>query len=59
MSKGRVTREADAEMRRLLVRAARAALSCKKDSSLKRWGKSPVERLGKGKVVVALARKKP
>ena len=44
-------------MRRLLVQAAHAGLNCRKDSSLKRWGEGLVERLGKGKAVVALARK--
>ena len=44
-------------MRRLLVQAAHATLNCRKDSSLKRWGEGLVERLGKGKAVVALARK--
>jgi hypothetical protein len=44
-------------MRRLLVQAAHAALSCRKDSSLKRWGEGLVARLGKSKAVVALARK--
>lgn len=55
--RGRITREGDTEMRRLLVQAAHAALQCHKDSSLKRWAESLVERLGKGKAVVALARK--
>ena len=55
--RGRITREGDAEMRRLLVQAAHAALSCKKESALKRWGESLVERVGKSKAVVALARK--
>ncbi|MCP4200758.1 MAG: IS110 family transposase [bacterium] len=55
--RGRITREGDTEMRRLLVQAAHAALSCRKDSSLKLWGESLVERLGKSKAVVALARK--
>jgi len=55
--RGRITREGDSEMRRLLVQAAHAALNCRKDSSLKRWGEGLVERLGKGKAVVALARK--
>ncbi len=55
--RGRITREGDAEMRRLLVQAAHAALNCRKESSLKNWAESLVERLGKGKAVVALARK--
>jgi transposase len=55
--RGRITREGDTEMRRLLVQAAHAALNCRTDSSLKRWAEGLVERLGKGKAVVALARK--
>ena len=55
--RGRITREGDPEMRRLLVQAAHAALRSRKDSSLKRWGEGLVARLGKGKAVVALARK--
>lgn len=55
--RGRITREGDAEMRRLLVQAAHAALHCRKDSALKRWAEGLVERLGKSKAVVALARK--
>jgi transposase len=55
--RGRITREGDVEMRRLLVQAAHAALHCRKDSALKRWGEALVERVGKGKAIVALARK--
>jgi transposase len=55
--RGRITREGDIEMRRLLVQAAHATLRCRQDSALKRWGERLVERLGKGKAVVALARK--
>jgi transposase len=55
--RGRITREGDTEMRRLLVQAAHATLHCRQDSALKRWGERLVERLGKGKAVVALARK--
>ncbi len=44
-------------MRRLLVQAAHAALHCRKDSALRRWGQALVERVGKSKAIVALARK--
>ncbi len=44
-------------MRRLLVQAAHCALRCRTDSSLKRWAEQLVERAGKKKAVVALARK--
>jgi transposase len=54
---GRITREGDPEMRRLLVQAAHACLLTKADSELKRWALALAERRGKGKAVVALARK--
>lgn len=55
--RGRISREGDAEMRRLLVQAAHASLQCHQDSALKRWGEGLVERRGKSKALVALARK--
>jgi len=55
--RGPITREGDCEMRRLLVQAAHAALLSKKDSLLKVWAEALVERVGKPKAVVALARK--
>ena len=55
--RGRITREGDTEMRRLLVQAAFAALRGRKDSELKRWAEQLAERVGKHKAVVALARK--
>jgi transposase len=55
--RGAITREGDGEMRRLLVQAAHAALNCRQDSALKRWAERLVERIGKRKAVVALARK--
>jgi len=54
---GRITKEGDPEMRRLLVQAAHACLLTKADSELKRWALAVAERKGKGKAVVALARK--
>ncbi len=54
---GRITKEGDPEMRRLLVQAAHACLLTKADSELKGWALSLAERKGKGKAVVALARK--
>lgn len=54
---GRITKEGDPEMRRLLVQAAHACLHTKADSELKRWALALAERKGKGKAVVALARK--
>ncbi len=55
--RGRITREGDSEMRRLLVQAAHAALHCRKDFALKRWTETLAARMGKSKAVVALARK--
>jgi len=55
--RGRITREGDREMRRLLVQAAHAALSCRQESTLKRWAESLAERSGRKKATVALARK--
>jgi transposase len=52
-----ISREGDSEMRWLLVQAAHASLAVHRDSALKRWGERLVERLGKKKAVVALARK--
>jgi len=52
-----ISREGDSEMRWLLVQAAHASLAVHRDSALKRWGQRLVERLGKKKAVVALARK--
>jgi transposase len=54
---GNITREGDKEMRALLVQAAHAALHSSKDAALLRWAKNLVERIGKHKAVVALARK--
>jgi transposase len=54
---GRITREGDPEMRRLLVQAAHACLLTKADSGLKSWARAIAERKGNGKTEVALARK--
>lgn len=54
---GRITKEGDPEMRRLLVQAAHALLRTRADSELKRWALSLAERRGKSKALVALARK--
>ena len=54
---GRITKEGDPEMRRLLVQAAHACLLTKTDSELKSWALGLAERKGKNKAVVALARK--
>ncbi len=55
--RGRITREGDSEMRRLLVQAAHSTLRCRQDFTLKRWAERLAERVGKRKALVALARK--
>lgn len=54
---GSITRQGDAEMRRLLVQAAHGCLRSRQDSDLKRWAEQLAGRIGKKKAVVALARK--
>ena len=56
-SYGRITKEGDPEMRRLLVQAALALMNSKRDTALKRWATQLEARRGKGKARVALARK--
>lgn len=56
-SYGRITKEGDPEMRRLLVQAALALMNTKKDTALKQWGTQLAARRGKQKARVALARK--
>lgn len=55
--RGHITREGDSEMRRLLVQAAHAALHCRKESALRHWAEALIERIGRKKAMVALARK--
>ncbi len=55
--RGRITKEGDADVRRLLVQAAHAHLRSRADTALKRWAAALIPRLGKRKAVVALARK--
>jgi transposase len=54
---GSITRQGDAEMRRLLVQAAHGCLRSRQDSELKRWAEQLAGRIGKKKAIVALARK--
>jgi transposase len=54
---GSITRQGDAEMRRLLVQAAHGCLRSRQDTELKRWAEQLAGRIGKKKAVVALARK--
>jgi transposase len=56
-SYGRITKEGDPEMRRLLVQAALALMNSKRDTALKRWATQLEARRGKAKARVALARK--
>jgi transposase len=54
---GRITKEGDPEMRRLLVQAAHAMLRTRADSELKTWALALAQKRGKSKAIVALARK--
>ncbi len=55
--RGRITKEGDADVRRLLVQAAHAHLRSDTDTALKRWAEGLIPRIGKRKAIVALARK--
>ena len=54
---GRITKEGDPEMRRLLVQAAHGMLNSRNSCALQLWAIKLAERRGKAKAVVALARK--
>ena len=54
---GRITKQGDPEMRRLLVQAAHALMRTRKDCQLKDWALALKERRGKQKATAALARK--
>ena len=55
--RGRITKEGDSDVRRLLVQAAHAHLRSHADTALKCWAESLIPRIGKRKAIVALARK--
>ena len=54
---GHITKQGDADVRRLLVQAAHAHLRSHVDTALKSWAESLIPRIGKRKTIVALARK--
>lgn len=54
---GRITKEGDSEMRRLLIQAAHGVMNSRKPSSLQNWAVRLAARRGKKKALVALARK--
>lgn len=54
---GKITKEGDPEMRRLLAQAAHAMMNSKKECRLKDWATEVAARRGKAKATVALARK--
>lgn len=54
---GRITKQGDPEMRRLLVQAAHGMMRSRASSHLQRWAADLAGRRGKGKAIVALARK--
>lgn len=55
--RGRITREGDSEMRRLLVQSAHTLLNSRQDSALRRWGLELAKRSGRNKAAVGVARK--
>lgn len=55
--RGRITKQGDPDVRRLLVQAAHAHLRSHVDTALKHWAESLIPRIGKRKAIVALARK--
>lgn len=57
VQRGRITKQGDGDVRRLLVQAAHALLRSSRDTALKRWAEGLIPRIGKRKAVVALARK--
>jgi len=54
---GKITKEGDPEMRRLLIQAAHGVINSRKRSALQRWAVDLAARRGKKKALVALARK--
>jgi len=54
---GRITKQGDPEMRRLLVQAAHGLMRTRAPSHLQVWAAELAGRRGKGKAIVALARK--
>lgn len=54
---GRITKEGDSEMRRLLIQAAHGMINSRKTCALQRWAVNLAARRGKKKALVALARK--
>ena len=55
--RGRITKEGDHDLRRLLVQAAHALLRSRTDCALRQWAERLIPRVGKRKAIVALARK--
>ena len=54
---GRITKEGDADVRRLLVQCAHSVLRSRTMSELKTWGLAMEQRKGRKIAVVAIARK--
>lgn len=54
---GRITKEGDPEMRRLLIQAAHGMFNSRKSCALQQWALKLAARRGKKKALVALARK--
>lgn len=54
---GRISKEGDPEMRRLLIQAAHGMINSRKSCALQQWALKLAEKKGKRKALVALARK--
>ncbi|MEJ2024433.1 MAG: IS110 family transposase [Deltaproteobacteria bacterium] len=54
---GRISKQGDPEMRRLLIQAAHALMQCRTPCALQDWATKVVQRRGYAKAMVALARK--
>ncbi|MEX1309196.1 MAG: IS110 family transposase [Candidatus Sulfomarinibacteraceae bacterium] len=54
---GKITKEGDPEMRRLLIQAAHGMINSRKPCALQQWALNLAARRGKKKALVALARK--
>lgn len=55
--RGHITKEGSPAVRCLLIQAAHALLRSNQESALRKWGSALVDRIGKKKAVVAIARK--
>lgn len=54
---GKISKEGDVQLRTLLIQGAHCLMRCRKDNALKTWATKLEKRVGKKKMLVALARK--